>query len=155
MQQEIFSQPDAFRACLAAYDAKESGTFPDRKSISNIQLIACGTSYHAALVARYWLEASTGNPCTVETASEYRYRETVIPENTLAIFLSQSGETADTLAAAARVKKTGGAKVLAICNVAESSLMRIADYHLLTHAGAEIGVRRPRHLPHNCSFFCC
>ncbi len=140
MQQEIFSQPDAFRACLSAYDQTGLSSFPTKETISHIQLVACGTSYHAALVARYWLEAWIGIPCAVETASEYRYRDVVIPKNTLAIFLSQSGETADTLAAAERVKKSGNAKIVAICNVAESSLMRLADYHLLTHAGAEIGV---------------
>jgi len=135
MRQEIFSQPRAILSCL-------SGSFPEKipglNNISHICFIACGTSYHAALVARYWLEEIAGIACSVEIASEYRYRNAVIPENTLAVFISQSGETADTLAALRLVKEKTA--TLAICNVAESSLVREADSHFLTRAGAEIGV---------------
>ncbi|NIC04052.1 glutamine--fructose-6-phosphate transaminase (isomerizing) [Billgrantia bachuensis] len=108
-----------------------------------IHLVACGTSYHAAMVARYWIEALAGVPCQVEIASEYRYREVVAPPGTLLLTLSQSGETADTLAALRHARKRQGenyAGALAICNVPGSSLVRESDLSLMTHAGPEIGV---------------
>jgi len=105
----------------------------------NVQIIACGTSYHAGLVARYWLE-EVGIPCQVEVASEYRYRKTVVTEDTTIITISQSGETADTLAALRKSKELGYLGSLCICNVPESSLVRESDVALMTRAGPEIGV---------------
>lgn len=105
----------------------------------NIQIIACGTSFHAGLVARYWLEEA-GIPCQVEVASEYRYRKTVVSDNTTIITISQSGETADTLAALRKSKQLGYLGSLCICNVPESSLVRESDVALMTRAGPEIGV---------------
>jgi glucosamine--fructose-6-phosphate aminotransferase (isomerizing) len=106
----------------------------------HIQLVACGTSYHAAMVARYWIESLAGVPCSVEIASEFRYRKTVVPKNSLFVTLSQSGETADTLAALRLAKKIGFISTLTICNVPESSLVRESDLHFMTRAGVEIGV---------------
>ena len=105
-----------------------------------IHIIACGTSYHAGMVARYWLERYAGIPTQVEVASEYRYRHVVVPEGTLFVTLSQSGETADTLAALRFAKSSGYLGSLAICNVPGSSLVRESDLTLMTHAGPEIGV---------------
>lgn len=110
------------------------------KDIENIHIVACGTSYHAGLVARYWIEEQAGIPCQVEVASEFRYRQVAVPANTLLITISQSGETADTLAALRHAKPQGYLSTLAICNVAGSSLVREADWRLLTQAGPEIGV---------------
>ncbi len=107
--------------------------------VKNIQIIACGTSYHAGLVAQYWFEALAGIPCRVEVASEYRYRNPVLMPDTLIVTISQSGETADTLAALRGVKDKTGA-TLAICNVPESSLVRECELQLMTRAGPEIGV---------------
>ena len=105
----------------------------------NVQIIACGTSYHAGLVARYWIE-DVGIPCQVEVASEYRYRNTVVSRNTLVITISQSGETADTLAALRKTRSLNYLGSLCICNVPESSLVRESDVALMTRAGPEIGV---------------
>jgi glucosamine--fructose-6-phosphate aminotransferase (isomerizing) len=105
----------------------------------HVQIIACGTSYHAGLVARYWLEEA-GVPCQVEVASEYRYRKTVVANNTMIITISQSGETADTLAALRKSKQLGYLGSMTICNVPESSLVRESDVALMTRAGPEIGV---------------
>ncbi len=104
-----------------------------------VHIIACGTSYHAGLVARYWLE-EIGIPCSVEVASEYRYRKVVVPPDTLFLSISQSGETADTLAALRFAKKAGYVGTLTICNVPESSLTRESEVALMTRAGPEIGV---------------
>ncbi len=109
-------------------------------SIKNVQIIACGTSYHAGLVARYWLEALAGIACSVEVASEYRYRKPVLSPDTLVVTISQSGETADTLAALRGIKQAIGGSSLAICNVPESSLVRESELNLMTRAGPEIGV---------------
>ena len=106
----------------------------------NVQIIACGTSYLAGMVAKYWIESLAGLACQVEVASEYRYRQAVVPEDTLLITLSQSGETADSLAALRHIDKTKLAASLAICNVASSSLVRESDMVLLTQAGPEISV---------------
>ena len=109
--------------------------------VKQLHIVACGTSYHAGMVAKYWIEAMAGLPCSVEVASEYRYRTTVVPEGTLFVAISQSGETADTLAALRAGKETSrylGA--LAVCNVPESSLVRESDLVLMTRAGPEIGV---------------
>jgi glucosamine--fructose-6-phosphate aminotransferase (isomerizing) len=107
--------------------------------VKAVQIIACGTSYHAGLVAGYWLEALAGIPCRVEVASEYRYRKTVLLDNTLVVTISQSGETADTLAALRAIKKKTNL-TLSICNVPESSLVRESELKLMTRAGPEIGV---------------
>ena len=148
MQKEIFEQPSAvgntlemiFNAQsispnLFGSEAKE--IFSQTKGIL---ILACGTSYHAGLVARYWLETVAGMPCNVEIASEYRYRDPIADPNTLVIGISQSGETADTLAALNYAKKLGHRYSLAICNVPESALVRQADLRFLTRAGPEIGV---------------
>ena len=105
-----------------------------------IHIVACGTSYHAGLVARYWIESLCRIPCTVEIASEYRYRSPVVPPDTLFVTISQSGETADTLAALREAKEAGYVATLAICNVPESSMVRGSDLTMMTHAGPEIGV---------------
>jgi glucosamine--fructose-6-phosphate aminotransferase (isomerizing) len=133
MQKEIFEQPAAVLATLQ----EQIGTFP---AVEKILILACGTSFHAGLVARYWLEGLAGIPCQVEIASEYRYRESVPDPRTLTIVISQSGETADTIAALTHAKNLGQPHSLAICNVAESSLIRQARLKFLTRAGPEIGV---------------
>ncbi len=147
MLKEIFEQPAAVADTLEGriHDGRLlDGCFGPAAAdlfaqVRGVHIIACGTSYHAGLVARYWLE-SMGVPCQVEIASEYRYRPVVTPAGTLAVCLSQSGETADTLAAQVVARQRGCLAVLAICNVAESSLVRAADLVLLTRAGREIGV---------------
>lgn len=109
--------------------------------VRHVHIVACGTSYHAGLVARYWLERYAGIPVQVDVASEYRYRSVVVPENTLFVTLSQSGETADTLAALRFAQQQQGyLATLAICNVPGSSLVRESDLTLMTQAGPEIGV---------------
>ncbi|MGY8810595.1 MAG: glutamine--fructose-6-phosphate transaminase (isomerizing) [Pseudomonadales bacterium] len=148
MLKEIFEQPQAIRDTLAGTMGDDHVLTailgPDAETrlqdINNIHIVACGTSYHAGLVARYWIEEQAGIPCQVEVASEYRYRTVVVPANTLLITISQSGETADTLAALRYAKNQDYLATLAICNVAGSSLVREADWRLLTHAGPEIGV---------------
>ena len=148
MQKEIFEQPRAIadtlegrlsgsRVLPESFGLDAARIFPEIRSVT---IVACGTSYHAGLVARYWLESVAGLPCTVEVASEYRYRRHVVPESALFVTISQSGETADTLAALRLAKQSGYATTLAICNVPESSLVRESDLVLLTHAGPEIGV---------------
>jgi glucosamine--fructose-6-phosphate aminotransferase (isomerizing) len=148
MSKEIFEQPNAISANLEGRITKNSvldtAFGMQAKELfsrtQHVQLVACGTSYHAAMVARYWIEALAGIPCSVEVASEYRYRKYVVPQNSLFVTLSQSGETADTLAALRLAKKMGFLSSLAICNVPESSLVRESDFHFMTRAGAEIGV---------------
>jgi len=110
------------------------------RNVERIQIVACGTSYHAGLAARYWIESLAHIPCHVEIASEFRYRHNVVEENTLFVTLSQSGETADTLAALRKAKTHGYISTLSICNVPESSLTRESHWHLLTRAGPEVGV---------------
>lgn len=121
----------------ASFGEKAAGLF---KQVRQIHIVACGTSYHAGLVAKYWLESLAGLPTQVEIASEYRYREVVVPDHTLFITVSQSGETADTLAALHKAKELNYLASLAICNVATSTLVREADCVFLTRAGIEIGV---------------
>ncbi|WP_251976415.1 glutamine--fructose-6-phosphate transaminase (isomerizing) [Salinicola avicenniae] len=149
MLKEIHEQPRALRDSLAgkfgqAGELLASSLGPNAENIlrcvKQVQIVSCGTSYHAGLVARYWLEALAGVPCSVEVASEFRYRQVVVPENTLFVTISQSGETADTLAALRFAKTKGYLASLAICNVPGSSLVRESDYRLLTNAGPEIGV---------------
>ncbi|MCK7543532.1 glutamine--fructose-6-phosphate transaminase (isomerizing) [Marinobacter bryozoorum] len=110
------------------------------ENVRHVQIIACGTSYHAGMVARYWIEELAGVPCSVEVASEFRYRKHVIQQDTLFLCISQSGETADTLAALRQAKKAGFRAALAICNVPGSSLVRESDLVIMTQAGPEIGV---------------
>ncbi|RKR07239.1 glutamine--fructose-6-phosphate transaminase [Kushneria sinocarnis] len=118
-----------------------SGSGSLMTDVRHIQIVACGTSYHAGMVARYWIEKLAGIPTQVEVASEYRYRDGVVPDNTLFVTLSQSGETADTLAALRHAQSHGGYLAsLAICNVPGSSMVRESDLSLMTHAGPEIGV---------------
>src|SRR5690606_267896 len=109
-------------------------------STKAVQIVACGTSYHSGLVAKCWIESLAGIPCHVEIASEFRYRKFVVSPDTLFVTISQSGETADTLAALRLAKSSGYNSTLAICNVAQSSLVRESDLTLLTLAGREIGV---------------
>ncbi|MCF6253752.1 MAG: glutamine--fructose-6-phosphate transaminase (isomerizing) [Thiomicrorhabdus sp.] len=151
MHKEIFEQPQAVMDTLEGRITKDQvlvSAFGHQaetifKDIQQIQIIACGTSYHSGLVAKYWIEDILNLACQVEVASEYRYRNPVIQNNTLFITISQSGETADTLAALKQVKQLGGEKnipTLSICNVPESSLVRESNLAFLTHAGPEIGV---------------
>lgn len=148
MLKEIFSQPSAIAESLE--NRLENGRIvvsefgQNAESIFNqlnaIKIVACGTSYHAGLIAAYWMEEIAKIPCNVEIASEYRYRQSVVSEGTLFVSISQSGETADTLAALHKAKKLPYLSTLAICNVAESSLTRESELVFLTHAGPEIGV---------------
>ena len=144
MQKEIFEQPRAIGDTLANIAEFGPSLFAanpeDWKSFDQILILACGTSYYSACVAKYWLEDIAGIPTQVEIASEYRYRNTVSNPNTLIVVVSQSGETADTLAALRHAKSMGHRFTLAICNVASSAMVRETDWHFLTKAGAEIGV---------------
>lgn len=148
MQKEIHEQPQALADTLESvcnsqslvpgiFGAEAEVVFAD---IDSILILACGTSYHAGLVARYWLEEITAIRCTVEVASEYRYRVSVANPKTLVVVISQSGETADTQAALNHAKAYGHIHTLAICNVAESALVRLCKLRMLTCAGPEIGV---------------
>ena len=110
------------------------------EGIDHVQIIACGTSYHSGMVARYWLESLANVSCNVEIASEFRYRKSFVPQNSLIVTISQSGETADTLAALRLAKKIGYKASLSVCNVPGSSLVRESDLAVMTNAGAEIGV---------------
>ncbi|HET7333077.1 glutamine--fructose-6-phosphate transaminase (isomerizing) [Dyella sp.] len=148
MQKEIFEQPHAVANTLEAR-INAHGVLPNvfgidgdqlLAKVKGVHIVACGTSYHAGLVAKYWIEDYARLPVNVEVASEYRYRETVVPEGSLFIAISQSGETADTLAAMRESRRRGYLGTLAICNVPESSVVREADLKLMTHAGPEIGV---------------
>ena len=148
MQKEIFEQPAALGNTLEMLGTARSiqpGLFGATTEVvlgdvRQVLIIACGTSYHAGLVARYWLEAIAGIPCSVEVASEYRYRQSVPDPQTLVVTLSQSGETADTLAALQHAKSLGMKHTLCICNVPESSLVRENALRFITRAGPEIGV---------------
>ncbi|WP_312044694.1 glutamine--fructose-6-phosphate transaminase (isomerizing) [Erwinia sp.] len=148
MQKEIYEQPMAIKNTLAGrfshgeIDLSELG--PDANAllaqVEHIQIVACGTSYNSGMVSRYWFEALANVPCDVEIASEFRYRKSAVRKNSLMITLSQSGETADTLAALRLSKELGYLGSLAICNVGGSSLVRESDLALMTKAGTEIGV---------------
>ena len=148
MQKEIFEQPAAVAATLEGvmnatslvpqvFGAAAEQIFARTQSAL---ILACGTSYHAGLVARYWIESLAGIPCNVEIASEYRYRESVPDPRALVVVISQSGETADTIAALHHARALGQPHALAICNVPESALIRNAELRFLTRAGPEIGV---------------
>ena len=148
MLKEIFEQPQAVAETLEGRLSANAvlpnifgvGAEDTLKQVRQIHIVACGTSYHAGLVARYQIEQLAGIPCQAEIASEYRYRRPVVPENTLFVAISQSGETADTLAALKHAKEAGYTATMAICNVAESSIVREAELVLMTRAGPEIGV---------------
>jgi glucosamine--fructose-6-phosphate aminotransferase (isomerizing) len=148
MMKEIFFQPDAISKTLKGritkdqIITKEFGESADLifSKTECIKIVACGTSYHAGLIAAYWMEKIANIHCQVEIASEYRYRKSVILDNTLFVTVSQSGETADSLAALRTAKDASYLSTLAICNVDESSLTRDSDLCFLTHAGTEIGV---------------
>jgi glucosamine--fructose-6-phosphate aminotransferase (isomerizing) len=148
MLKEIFEQPrvvaNTLQGRIGARHILEEAFGIESKAIFDktraVQIVACGTSYHSALVAKYWLEGLAGVPCQVEIASEFRYRKFVVTPDTLFVTISQSGETADTLAALRLAKTSGYAAALAICNVAQSSLVRESDLVLMTQAGPEIGV---------------
>jgi glucosamine--fructose-6-phosphate aminotransferase (isomerizing) len=148
MQKEIFEQPGAVANTLEMVISARSlqpnlfGAAAEKifNKNNNILILACGTSYHAGLVARYWLEAVAGIPTTVEIASEYRYRDPVATKGTLVITISQSGETADTLAALKYAQSLGLKDTLTICNMPESALIRQSKLRFLTRAGPEIGV---------------
>jgi glucosamine--fructose-6-phosphate aminotransferase (isomerizing) len=148
MLKEIYEQPRAIAQTLeervaggrlleAAFGPMATEIF---RRAEAVQIVACGTSYHAGAVAKYYIEQIARLPCWVEIASEYRYRNPVVPKNTLFVTISQSGETADTLAALRMAKQLGYLSTLAICNVPESSLVRESELVLLTRAGPEIGV---------------
>jgi glutamine---fructose-6-phosphate transaminase (isomerizing) len=148
MLKEIFEQPkvvaNTLQGRIGASSILEEAFGTEAKAILDrtkaVQIVACGTSYHSGLVAKYWLESLAGVPCQVEIASEFRYRKFVVGPDTLFVTISQSGETADTLAALRLAKTSGFASTLAICNVAQSSLVRESDLVLMTQAGPEIGV---------------
>lgn len=148
MQKEIYEQPNAIKNTLEGrmqhgkVDLSELGEKAETilKHVEHVQIVACGTAYNAGMVARYWFEALAAIPCDVEIASEFRYRKPARRKNSLFITLSQSGETADTLAALRLAKENNYLSTLAVCNVAASTLVREADLVLLTKAGVEIGV---------------
>ncbi|WP_286263790.1 glutamine--fructose-6-phosphate transaminase (isomerizing) [Thalassotalea atypica] len=148
MLKEIYEQPTAIRNSLEGRlvaGQLETSTFGAGaddifKDIEHVQIIACGTSYHSGMVARYWIEAHAGVSCNVEIASEFRYRKSHVPKNAMIVTISQSGETADTLAALRLAKESGYRASLTICNVPGSSLVRESDLAFMTKAGAEIGV---------------
>jgi len=148
MQKEIFEQPAAVAETLEGRISSDRvlpnifGVGADEilSQVRQVHIVACGTSFHAGLVARYQLEELAGIPCMVEVASEYRYRNPVVPDHTLFVAISQSGETADTLAALRHANESGYLATLAICNVPESSIVREAGLVLMTRAGPEIGV---------------
>lgn len=148
MLKEIYEQPRVIKNTLDGRVSKTSvleqafgiKAPPIFDKINAVQIVACGTSSHAGLVAKYWFESIAKIPCQVDIASDYRYRDIIVQPNTLFVTISQSGETADTLAALRHAKKLGYVATLAICNVATSSLVRESDISMLTMAGQEIGV---------------
>ena len=148
MQKEIFEQPEALANTLEIVGGSKSiqpGIFGAEAAnlmadVDSILILACGTSSHSGYTARYWLEAIAGVPCNVEIASEYRYRSSVANPRQLIVAISQSGETADTLAALRHAKSLGQTKTLAICNVPESAIVRECALRFITRAGPEIGV---------------
>jgi glucosamine--fructose-6-phosphate aminotransferase (isomerizing) len=145
MQKEIFEQPRAVADTLEAVGGIDSALFGATATlilphVESVLILACGTSYYSSLVAKQWIEALARIPCTVEIASEYRYRDSVPQPDALVVVVSQSGETADTLAALKHAKALGHAHTLAICNVATSSMVRQTEMLFLTRAGREIGV---------------
>jgi glutamine---fructose-6-phosphate transaminase (isomerizing) len=145
MQKEIFEQPRAITDTIPQADGFDPGLFGEGakdvfENIDSLLILACGTSYYSGLTAKYWLESIAKIPTQVEIASEYRYRESVPNPRALVIVISQSGETADTLAALKHAQSLGHKHTLAICNVGTSAMVRLTEFAFLTHAGTEIGV---------------
>ena len=145
MQKEIFEQPRAIADTLDAVESVDPGLFGASAAtlladVDRVLILACGTSYYAGCTARYWLEAIAGIPTTVEVASEYRYRDSVPDARQLVVTISQSGETADTLAALKHARALGQRSTLTICNVQTSALVRECEMAFITRAGTEIGV---------------
>jgi glucosamine--fructose-6-phosphate aminotransferase (isomerizing) len=145
MQKEIFEQPRAVADTLESVASITPELFGSEaaavlQEARSVLILACGTSWHAGLVARYWLEELAGIACNVEIASEYRYRSSVPDPKALVVTISQSGETADTLSALKHAQSLGQTNTLAVCNVATSAMMRMTKLRFLTHAGVEIGV---------------
>lgn len=148
MQKEIHEQPQSIANTLEgrlSEDGVISEIFGDNADsefaqIEAVQIVACGTSYHAGLIAKHFIEEWAGVPCLVDIASEYRYRKVITPKNALFVSISQSGETADTLAALRKAQDSGYRSTLSVCNVNNSSLARESDFTLMTKAGVEIGV---------------
>ena len=145
MQKEIFEQPRAVSDTLEGVGGITPELFGAEagkalQGVEAVLILACGTSYHSGLVARQWIESLSGLPCNVEVASEYRYRDSIPNQDALVVAISQSGETADTLAALKHAQALGHGKTLAICNVATSAMNRMVQMKFLTHAGVEIGV---------------
>jgi glucosamine--fructose-6-phosphate aminotransferase (isomerizing) len=145
MQKEIFEQPTAIANTLVAVDSIRPELFGDGayrvfKEVDSVLILACGTSYYAGSVAKYWLESVARIPCQVEIASEYRYRDSVPNPRTLVVTITQSGETADTLAALKHARAQGMLHTLTVCNVATSAMVRECSMAFITRAGAEIGV---------------
>jgi glucosamine--fructose-6-phosphate aminotransferase (isomerizing) len=145
MQKEIFEQPKAIADTLDAVESISPELFGDGaysvfKGVDRVLILACGTSYYSGSTARYWLESIAGIPTTVEIASEYRYRDSVPDPKTLVVTISQSGETADTLAALKHARSLGMPHTLTLCNVATSAMVRECALHFITRAGVEIGV---------------
>jgi glucosamine--fructose-6-phosphate aminotransferase (isomerizing) len=145
MQKEIFEQPRAVADTLEGIAAVTPEIFgadaaPVLAGVDSVLILACGTSYYSGLVARHWIESLAAIPCSVEIASEYRYRDSVPRPSALVVVVSQSGETADTLAALKHAQALGHSSTLAVCNVASSAMMRLTRLQYLTHAGVEIGV---------------
>ena len=145
MQKEIFEQPRAIADTLEGIEGITpelfgNGAYSVFKAIDNVLILACGTSYYSGCVAKYWIEAIAKVPCQVEIASEYRYRESVPNPNTLVVTITQSGETADTLAALRHAQSLGMTQTLTICNVSTSAMVRECKHAYVTRAGAEIGV---------------
>ena len=149
MQKEIFEQPqviaDVFANCVNSENEVIIEKFGVEarevfSSLKHIKIVACGTSFHSGLIAKYWIEEYSKVSVDVEIASEFRYRRTIVPSKSLFITVSQSGETADTLAALRKAKTLGFMKTLTICNMPNSSMVRESDLVFMTHAGVEIGV---------------
>jgi glucosamine--fructose-6-phosphate aminotransferase (isomerizing) len=152
MQKEIFEQPRAVADTLSGTEAISPALFEDPKGkvlgdVRSVLILACGTSYYSGLTAKYWIESLARIPVQVEVASEYRYRDSVPDPRTLVVVVSQSGETADTLAALKHARSLGQKKTLAICNVASSAMMRETRLKYLTRAGVEIGVASTKAFP--------
>ncbi|OUL70669.1 glutamine--fructose-6-phosphate transaminase (isomerizing) [Paraburkholderia hospita] len=145
MQKEIFEQPRAITDTIPQADAFDAALFGDNaqkafSEIDSLLILACGTSYYSGLTAKYWLESVAKIPTQVEIASEYRYRDSVPNPKALVVVISQSGETADTLAALKHAQSLGHKHTLSVCNVGTSAMVRLTELSFLTHAGREIGV---------------
>ena len=145
MQKEIFEQPGAVADTLEGIQGITPALFGKRaaqslKGVRKVLILACGTSYYSGLTAKYWIESLARVPTQVEIASEYRYRDSVPDPATLVVVVSQSGETADTLAALRHARSLGQKRTLAICNVPTSAMVRETQLSYLTRAGTEIGV---------------